>query len=373
MANWQDFKFQVQYIETDNLAFARRAFASHNGKGKKRQSAYSSLRNQVHCVRLDNDISDEQDMLIERKVSIAEKHDCYPVEEKTTLTKYNGTFTNIATFKTLSESELEITCNWHNTYFHYSPMHVSCYFMFRDIIRTFDAYKKELTPKLLEDIAAMVQGLFGDLPQYQQNVAEAFRKFHKQRYGINGNWNDEAYAVAMLQLYKRFGGKEYVPLTLLDRFEDLDNYFDSAILAMGKGFNFQYLDVPRLPNPMRNVNELQGGTKSVVTLQDRVDQLANSHKWKKAVQILQESDWEFDLTRLPQVKMIRLGDILLDEDIQRILDAPHCAGIINPKSFDPALLTVLQCIKTSKGEFISIDGQHTASVLAGLIVAGLLG
>ena len=311
-------------------------------------------------------------MLIERKVSIAEKHDCYPVEKDSTLAQYNGTFTNIATFRTLSESELEITCDWHNTYFHYSPMHVSCYFMFRDIIRTFGGFKKELTPKLLEDIAAMVQGLFGDLPQYQKNVAEAYRRFHKQRYGIDGKWNDEAYAVAMLLLYKRFGGKEEVPQILLDRFEDLDNYFDSSILAMGKGFNFQYLDVPRRPNPMRNINELQGGTKSVVTLQDRVDQLAKSHKWKKAVQVLQESDWQFDILRLPKVEMIQLGDILLDEDIQRVLDAVHCAGIIDPKTFDPALLTVLQCIKTSTGKFISIDGQHTASVLAGMIVAGLL-
>jgi hypothetical protein len=38
--NWQDFKFPVQYIETDNKAFARKAFAAHNGKGKKRQSTY---------------------------------------------------------------------------------------------------------------------------------------------------------------------------------------------------------------------------------------------------------------------------------------------------------------------------------------------
>jgi hypothetical protein len=88
---------------------------------------------------------------------------------------------------------------------------------------------------------------------------------------------------------------------------------------------------------------------------------------------LQESDWTFDMSRLPKVEMVRLGDILIDEDIQRILDAPHCAGIIDGNKFDPALLQCLQCIKNSKGEFISIDGQHTASVLAGLIVAGLLG
>ena len=370
--NWQDFKFPVQYIETDNKAFARKAFAAHNGKGKKRQSAFSRLRNEVHVVRIDNDTTDEQDVAIERKISIAEKHECYPVEEKSSLLRHPGTFANISTFRTLSENELEIACNWHNTYFHYSTLHVSCFFMFRDMIRTFESYKKDLTPKLLEDLAALIQNTFGDLPQYQQNVAEAYRKFHKHRYGIDGNWHDDAYAVALLQLYKQLGGKETIPLTLIDRFEDLYSFFDPAILN-NTDFNFVYQEVRRLPNPMKTLNELVGGKQSVVTLQDRVDQLLKSHKWKKAVQTLKDTDWKFDHSRMPKVAMIRLGDILIDEDIQRILDALHCAGIIAPKTFDPALLTVLQCIKTSNGEFVSIDGQHTSSVLAGLIVAGLLG
>ena len=372
MSNWKDFKFQVQYIETDNLAFARRAFASFNGKGKKRQSAFSRLRNEVHVVRIDNDTTDEQDVAIERKVSIVEKHDCYPVEEKSSLAQYPGTFTNVSTFRTLSEAELEVACNWHNTYFHYVPLHVSCFFMFRDIVKTYDAYKKDLTPKLLEELAAMVQGLFGDLPQYQESVAEAYRKYHTTKYGFKGSWHDDAYAVALLQLYKRLGGEESIPLTLLDRFEDLDTYFDPAILNIAN-FNFEYQEVPRRPNPMRNLNELNGGKQSVVSLQNRIDTLSDSHKWRKAVQRLQESDWTFDMSRLPKVEMVRLGDILIDEDIQRILDAPHCAGIIDGNKFDPALLQCLQCIKNSNGEFISIDGQHTASVLAGLIVAGLLG
>ena len=62
MTNWQDFKFQVQYIETDNLAFARKAFAVFNGKGKKRQSAFSRLRNEDHVVSIDNDTKDEQNV-----------------------------------------------------------------------------------------------------------------------------------------------------------------------------------------------------------------------------------------------------------------------------------------------------------------------
>lgn len=369
--NWRNFEFPVQYIETDNLAFARRAFSILNGRGKKKQTAYQKLRNEVFIVRIDEDTTDEEDVKNERKVSIAEKHDCYPVEAFSTLGKYPGTFSNIATFKTLSEDELELACGWHNKYFHYVSLHVSCFFMFRDMSRTYKSAKKKITGKLQEDLAALVQGAFGDLMQYQESVAEAYRKWHTTRYGYEGSWNDEGYAVALLQLYKHFGGQEYVPQSLLDRFDDLIQFFDPAILAM-TNFKFDYQAVPKRPNPMANINPLSRGTGKVVDLQDRIDTLQKSHKWKKAIQAWESSGLKFDKSRMPKVAMVKLGDILIDEDIQRALDEGHCAGIIDINKFDPALLQTLQCIKTSKGQFVSIDGQHTASVIVGLIFAGLV-
>ena len=41
--DWKTFEFPVQFIETDDLAFARRAFQTLNGKGKKKQSAYNKF------------------------------------------------------------------------------------------------------------------------------------------------------------------------------------------------------------------------------------------------------------------------------------------------------------------------------------------
>ena len=117
--DWKTFEFPVQFIETDDLAFARRAFQTLNGKGKKKQSAYQSLRNDVFIVRIDNQ-GDEEEIATENQVAIAERNECYPVEENSDLLKYPGTFTNIATFKTMTDDETEMACSWHNKYFHYT-------------------------------------------------------------------------------------------------------------------------------------------------------------------------------------------------------------------------------------------------------------
>lgn len=230
--DWRDFEFPFQWIETDNLAYARRAFGVLNGKGKKKQSAYQQLRNAVFIVRLDKDTTDEEEVTLEEKVAIAENNICFPVEEDSDLLKYPGTFSNIATFKTLSKLELETAFGWHNKYFHYEGVHASLFFIYRDLCREFDSAKLKITPKLQEELAALVQNLFGNLSQFQESVTEAHRRWHEKRYGYKGVWNDDAYACALIQLYEKFGGNETVPLTLEDRFDDLIEFFDGDLLSL---------------------------------------------------------------------------------------------------------------------------------------------
>lgn len=230
--DWREFEFPFQWIETDNLAFARRAFSILNGKGKKKQSAYQQLRNSVFIVRIDNDCTDEEDVDLEKKVSVAEKYNCFPVEVDSPLLKYPGTFSNIATFKTLDEHELEMACKWHNQYFHYEGVHVSLFFIFRDLLRGFASAKLTVTPTLQEELAALVQNLFGNLSQYQESVTEAYRKWSVKRWGYQVAWNDDAYASALLQLYKKFGGTEPIALAIADQFDDLIEFFDADILAL---------------------------------------------------------------------------------------------------------------------------------------------
>jgi len=234
VTDWREFEFPVQYIETDNLAFARRAFSILNGKGKKKQSAYQQLRNAVFIVRIDKDKTDDEDVELEKKVAVAESHNCFPVEADSDLAKYPGTFTNIATFKTLNESELEVACGWHNKYFHYESAHVSLFFIYRDLCRQFDSAKLKLTPTLQEELAALVQNLFGNLSQFQESVTEAHRRWTVKRYGYQASWDDDAYACALIQLYQHFGGKEKVAPTLLDHFDGLIEFFDEDILNLAE-------------------------------------------------------------------------------------------------------------------------------------------
>jgi len=230
--NWKTFKYPFTYIETDNLAYARRAFGILNGKGKKKQSAYQDLRNAVFTIRIDKDKTDSDEVALERKVAIAEKHNCFPVEVDSDLSKYPGTFTNIATFKTLNEDELEVSCGWHDKYFHYENVHVSLFFIFRDLCRQFGSAKLKITPKLQEELAALVQSCFGNLSQFQESVTEAHRRWTEKRYGYQANWDDDAYACALIQLYQHFGGKEKVAPTLLDHFDGLIEFFDEDILNL---------------------------------------------------------------------------------------------------------------------------------------------
>jgi len=234
VSDWKTFKYPFTYIETDNLAYARRAFGILNGKGKKKQSAYQDLRNAVFTIRIDKDTTDDDEVALEKKVSIAEKNECFPVEVDSDLAKYPGTFTNIATFKTLNDDEVEQSCGWHNKYFHYENVHVSLFFVFRDLCRQFGSAKIKLTPKFQAELAAMVQSCFGNLSQFQESVTEAHRRWTVQRYGYQAAWDDDAYACALIQLYQHFGGKEKVAPTLLDHFDGLIEFFDQDILNLAE-------------------------------------------------------------------------------------------------------------------------------------------
>jgi hypothetical protein len=232
VTDWKEFEYPFTYIETNNLAYARKAFSILNGKGKKKQSQYQQLRNSVFVIRIDKDKSDKDDVEVEKMVAMAEKHNCFPVEEESDLLKHPGTFSNISTFKSLTISEVETACSWHDKYFHYEGVHVSLFFIYRDLCREFASAKIELSAKLQNELAALIQNLFGNLSQYQESVTEAHRRWHEKRYGYKGAWNDDAYACALIQMYKKFGGTEKVAPTLLDRFDDLIEFFDADIMSL---------------------------------------------------------------------------------------------------------------------------------------------
>lgn len=230
--DWTQFEYPFTYIETNNLAYARRAFSLLNGKGKKKQTQYQQLRNSIFIIRIDKDRSDDDDVEIEKKVAAAERNICFPVEVNSDLNKHPGTFSNIATFKTMTEDEVELACGWHNTYFHYEQLHVSTFFIFRDLARQFKSARLTVTPVLLEELAGLVQSLFGNLSQFQESVTEAYRKWTKERWGYELPWDDKVYACALLELYKHFGGSEKVAKGLFGQYDGLVDFFDQDILNL---------------------------------------------------------------------------------------------------------------------------------------------
>ena len=123
-------------------------------------------------------------------------------------------------------------------------------------------------------------------------------------------------------------------------------------------FTLKYEAVRRLPNPMVKINPMKNGTGKIVNLQDRVDKLNKNAAWKKTKKNWVEAGKTVDISRIPKFILEELGLLNIAEDVQRELDEKHCANRIAPvEVFDPALMQPALCIKTSKGEYISINSQ----------------
>lgn len=88
-------------------------------------------------------------------------------------------------------------------------------------------------------------------------------------------------------------------------------------------FKFKYETIQRRPNPMVNINPLKRGTGKTVSLQDRIDSLEQAAVWKKAMKAWSTEKKMVDQKRMPKVAMVKLGQIEIDEDIQRQLDEKH--------------------------------------------------
>ena len=133
-----------------------------------------------------------------------------------------------------------------------------------------------------------------------------------------------------------------------------------------------YQDVTRKPNILAQRNPLKNTIAKVVSLEVRVKELQSYKEWQRVVQKYYDEGIVLDPNLRPLVKMVKLGMLLIDEDIQRALDLKHCKKIAMPGIFNPSLLQVVFCVKTpGKEEYHAVDGQHTATLSAALIDAGL--
>lgn len=227
---WQEVEMPVLYMETSNKAFARKAFALINGKGKKKISPWYDHRTKVMSRRID-DSEDEDDKEAERKQSICEKYNCYPVDKESNFIGKPGTFTHMQALS-LDDEILEMACKFHDTYFHYDEINGSLWFMIEDLFKAFKAAKIKITDKFLGELAGILQGYFAGLAGFHEAVHHAHREWGEHTYGYEVSWQDEAIAAVLVLLYQRLGGTQRIPKPLLDRFEKILDFVADDIKAL---------------------------------------------------------------------------------------------------------------------------------------------
>lgn len=228
--NWEEVEMPVLYIETTSKAFARKAFALINGKGKKKISLWYEHRTRVMSARID-DSQDDDDKEALRKQEICEKYDCYPVDKESDFVGLAGTFTHMEALN-LSEDILEMACKFHNDYFHYDEINGALWFMMKDLHKAFGAAHIKITDKFLKEIAGILQGYFAGIAQFHDAVHNAHIEWGKYTYGYEVGWQDDAIASVLVLLYQKLGGTQQIPKPLLDRFEKILDFLADDIKAL---------------------------------------------------------------------------------------------------------------------------------------------
>ena len=228
--DWREVEMPVLYMETNSKAFARKAFALINGKGKKKISAWYEHRTKVMSARIDQS-NDDDDQEALTKQEICEKYDCYPVDKESDFIGLPGTFTHMQALS-LDNEILEMACKFHNDYFHYDEINGSLWFMMEDLFKAFKAAKIKITDKFLGELAGILQGYFAGLAGFHEAVHHAHRQWGEHTYGYEVSWQDEAIAAVLVLLYQRLGGTQRIPKPLLDRFDQILDFVADDIKAL---------------------------------------------------------------------------------------------------------------------------------------------
>jgi len=229
-ADWREVEMPVLYIETNNKAFARKAFALINGKGKKKISPWYEHRTKVLSVRIDKS-NDADDVDAEAKQSICERYHCYPVDKESSYVGLPGTFTHMQALN-LDPAILELCCKFHNDYFHYDEINGALWFMMEDLYKAFNAAHIKITDQFLKELAGILQGYFAGIAQFHDAVHRAHKKWGEYTYGYEVSWQDDAIAAVLVLMYQKLGGTQQIPQPLLDRFAKILDFIDDDIKDM---------------------------------------------------------------------------------------------------------------------------------------------
>lgn len=131
----------------------------------------------------------------------------------------------------------------------------------------------------------------------------------------------------------------------------------------------------RDPNgrPIDNILERSPGQYKQSSIEDLVNKvnIGNNIDFLSALERYQKLGTKFYPANFAVSKMVPLGQLWSDEDIQRPLDVPHATHIF--AYFDEQRAQSIQCVKTpGKEEYTIVNGQHTATDIALVVSNGLM-
>jgi hypothetical protein len=132
--------------------------------------------------------------------------------------------------------------------------------------------------------------------------------------------------------------------------------------------NRQKVDISKLDNVLAKTKK-QLKNKTVI---DLTDELSGYKKFQNVIAFLKANDIKFDPKDIPKFEMHKLREILTPEEVQRLLDKPHCAKIAG--GFDPRLLSPIYVVRLNGSpDLLGIDSMHTETVVASFAREGLWG
>lgn len=130
--------------------------------------------------------------------------------------------------------------------------------------------------------------------------------------------------------------------------------------------NRQKINIAQLDNVLAKT-KAQLKNKVVV---DLTDEVSGYKKFQNVIAFLKANSIQFKIENMPKFENHKLRDLVIPEEVQRLLDKPHCAKIAS--GFDPRLLSPVFVVRLQgTNTLLVIDSMHTLTIVGSFAKEGL--
>lgn len=130
--------------------------------------------------------------------------------------------------------------------------------------------------------------------------------------------------------------------------------------------NRQKINIASLDNVLAKT-KAQLVNKDVVGLTNEV---SGYKKFQNVIDFLKANNIQFKVTDIPKFEKHKLRNLIIPEEVQRLLDKPHCAKIAS--GFDPRLLSPVFIVRMAgTNQLLVIDSMHTLTIVGSFAKDGV--